>query len=194
MRLVQRARGSGMTVAETNPDVTCSSPSVAPTAGASPRKRHWWARRLGVAVVALSALGVPAGAGSAGATAGASGSWGTVQKVPGLAALNVGETGRIKALSCPLAGNCAAVGNYADASGLSQAFVVDEVGGSWGRAHEVPGSSALGVLGGLTSVSCSSAGDCAAGGVYRSSSGSYQAFVVDEVQGSWRSAQEVPGL
>ena len=42
-------------------------------------------------------------------------------------------------------------------------------------------------------MSCASAGNCSAGGYYTDSSGHQQAFVVSEVNGTWRNAMEVPG-
>ncbi len=60
--------------------------------------------------------------------------------------------------------------------------------GPWGRAIEVPGLGALNKGGDaqVTSVSCASAGDCAAGGYYtgRGSAG----FVVSEQNGVWGTA------
>ena len=53
-----------------------------------------------------------------------------------------------------------------------------------------------GGVAGVASVSCSSAGNCVAGGSYsvRSSSAPYfRAFVVSEVNGTWGHAIEVPG-
>jgi hypothetical protein len=67
--------------------------------------------------------------------------------------------------------------------------------GVWGTAQELPGSAALN-QGGATqfdSVSCASAGNCSAGGLYVDGSDNHQAFVVSEVDGSWQQAQEVPG-
>ena len=123
------------------------------------------------------------------------GSWGTAQQVAGAAGLNAGGYAEILSVSCPRAGNCAAGGWYADPSGHQQAFVVDETGGSWGTAQEVPGSAALNTGGyaEVSSVSCSSAGNCAAGGIYMDSSGRTPAFVVDETGGSWGTLQQVPG-
>jgi hypothetical protein len=45
----------------------------------------------------------------------------------------------------------------------------------------------------VSSVSCGSAGNCVAGGSYRDRSGRTQAFVVDQTDGTWGSAIEVPG-
>jgi hypothetical protein len=110
------------------------------------------------------------------------GSWGTAREVPGSAVLNAGVDAGIGSVSCASAGNCAAGGYYRDSAGHYQAFVVDEAGGSWGGAREVPGSAVLnaGRSAGIGSVSCGSAGNCAAGGYYRDSAGNNQAFVVDE--------------
>jgi hypothetical protein len=64
-------------------------------------------------------------------------------------------------------------------------------GGTWGKAQEVPGTAALN---GITSVSCASAGNCSAGGNYTSAGSlDFQAFVVSEVNGTWRKSEEVPG-
>jgi hypothetical protein len=70
------------------------------------------------------------------------------------------------------------------------------VAGAWGTAKEVPGLAALNKGGNakLTSVSCASPGDCSAGGTYTDGSGHTQAFVVNEENGTWRQAKEVPGL
>jgi hypothetical protein len=72
-----------------------------------------------------------------------------------------------------------------DGSGHGQAFVVSERNGTWGKAIEVPGSGALnpGGDGSVNSVSCGSAGNCAAGGEYADRPGippHFQAFVVSQ--------------
>jgi hypothetical protein len=65
----------------------------------------------------------------------------------------------------------------------------------WGAAAEVPGTAALNHLNAdLASVSCASAGNCSAGGVYAASAGNSQAFVVSQVNGAWHPAIEVPGI
>ena len=45
----------------------------------------------------------------------------------------------------------------------------------------------------VQSVSCTSAGNCAAGGFYGGVSGHRQALVASETNGSWGTAIEVPG-
>jgi hypothetical protein len=127
------------------------------------------------------------------------GTWRAAIEVPGSGALNAGGDARVESVSCPSAGNCAASGSYNDGNPNSsthrQAFVVSERNGTWRTAIEVPGSGILnkGAQGSAESVSCGSAGDCAAGGFYNDGSGHQQAFVVSENNGTWRAAIEVPG-
>jgi uncharacterized repeat protein (TIGR02543 family) len=64
---------------------------------------------------------------------------------------------------------------------------------TWGTPSEVAGSLNAGGDAVIMSVSCSSDGNCAAGGYYKDSSGNYQNFVVDEVAGVWGTASEVAG-
>jgi hypothetical protein len=106
------------------------------------------------------------------------GRWGKAIKVPGLGTLNSGGDAELLSVSCGAAGNCAAGGFYSDGSAF-QAFVVSERSGRWGRAIEMPGSGALNVGGsaGVNSVSCPSAGNCAAGGLYVDGSDHDQGFV-----------------
>ena len=151
-----------------------------------------------VAMLAAACSAVVAGTSlPAGASEQPAGTWGPVQEVPGLAALN-SDASTVTGVSCGSPGNCAAVGTYTyrDSSYVQQAFVVNEVGGAWGTALEVPGLAALNAGGTAdgVSVSCASAGSCVAVGTYLDSSGDSQGFVVDESRGSWGMAQEVPGL
>ena len=133
--------------------------------------------------VASAAAGVAAGTRlPVGARSVGSGTWGKAKEVPGTAALNQGGNAATASVSCASAGNCSAGGNYVDSSGHSQAFVVSQVHGTWGKAKQVPGTAALNQGGNaaITSVSCGSAGSCSAGGFYKDSSGHQQAFVVSQ--------------
>jgi hypothetical protein len=121
------------------------------------------------------------------------GRWGQAVEVPGLGTLNKGGNAGVSSVSCASLGNCAAVGDYRDGGRHQQGFVVSEKNGSWGTAQEVAGSLNDGGGATVTSVSCASAGNCSAGGQYDDGSGSQQAFVISEVNGTWASAQEVAG-
>ena len=126
---------------------------------------------------------------------GPAGSWGRAIEVPGLAALDKGGKGDVASVSCGSAGNCAA-GGYYTRHGRYQGFVVSEANGRWGRAIEVPGLGALNADGSaeVNSVSCGSAGNCAAGGSYQDQHRHTQGFVASETNGRWGRAIEVPGL
>jgi hypothetical protein len=94
-------------------------------------------------------------------------------------------------ISCPAPGYCAAVGS----DGVL-AVVADETAGVWGDAAEIPGTAALAGTGGFAqalSVSCSSAGNCAAAGDIVGP-GPFSVFVVSEVSGNWGTASLVSGL
>jgi hypothetical protein len=126
------------------------------------------------------------------------GTWQQAEEVPGTAALTEGGgSGAISSVSCSSAGNCSAGGNYTgDGSGGQQAFVVSEINGTWQQAEEVPGIATLGQGGGasIQSMSCSSAGNCSAGGYYTVGLHNQQAFMVSQIDGSWQQAVEVPGI
>ena len=124
-----------------------------------------------------------------------SGSWGSIQNVASV--LDTQSGGALNSISCTSRGNCSAAGQYKNNLGW-QAFVVDEVGGIWRTAQEVAGalntaSSARGAQAGINSISCTSTGNCSAGGFYSDGSGQQQAFVVEEVSGTWTTAQQVGG-
>ena len=120
------------------------------------------------------------------------GTWLGAIEVPGTGSLNAGGNAQVESVSCASPGNCSAAGNYVDANGDYDAFVVSEVNGTWQNAMEVPGPAAFG-LAGVNTVSCASAGNCSAGGYYVDANGDYQALVVSEVNGTWQNATEVPG-
>lgn len=123
-----------------------------------------------------------------------SGRWGDAIEVPGSSALNAGGNSVVLSVSCPTATSCAAGGEYADRSARFQAFVVSERNGRWGHAIEVPGSAALNAGGNaqVFSVSCPTAGSCAAGGYYTDLSSLSQALVATERSGRWGNAFKVP--
>ncbi len=124
------------------------------------------------------------------------GIWAKAIEVPGSGTLDAGGGAEVKSVSCATAGNCAAIGVYADGSGKTQAFVVSKANGVWGNAIEVPGLGALNKDGAVAtdSVSCASAGNCAAAGGYIDGSDRFQVFVVSEANGTWGTAIEAPHL
>jgi hypothetical protein len=123
------------------------------------------------------------------------GTWGTARKVPGMATLNKGGAAEFTAISCASPGNCSAGGSYASTRFKDQSFIVSQKNGKWGRAREVPGTSALnkGGNGGILALSCASAGNCSAVGAYGTAADAVEVFVATEKKGIWGPAQEAPG-
>jgi hypothetical protein len=123
------------------------------------------------------------------------GRWGKAAEIPGTASLNRGGAAIAGAVSCASIRYCAIVGSYSDGLGHTDAYVVNIRYGRSGTAVEIPGTSALNAGGYADSrnVSCDSAADCAAGGIYTDDGGHDQAFVVGGRGGRWTKALEVPG-
>ena len=129
------------------------------------------------------------------------GTWGGAIPVPGLATLNAGFKGLdaiagVSSISCDSPGDCAAAGGYQDRHGNGQGFLASERNGTWGKAIKPPGLMPLNAGGeaGVNMVSCTSAGNCAAGGSYKNKTGHAEGFVISERNGTWGKAIEVPGL
>lgn len=130
------------------------------------------------------------------------GVWGTSRAVPGVRAL-LGSHNPfgvdIESLSCSSTGNCAAGGFYGPSASSIQGLVVSEKSGTWGKAEAVPGLAALNVgrNAEVDSISCASAGNCSAGGIYTVKSAnilaSSEVFLASEKNGVWGKAEEVPG-
>jgi hypothetical protein len=157
-------------------------------------RRSWVTMVLTGAVAASCAASLAVTATPAVGAVARAGGWGKAIEVPGLAQLSAGNGGVLAEVSCSSPGNCAAGGTYnSDASGHTQAFVVSEKDGTWGKAIEVPGLAALNTNGeaNLNSLSCGSAGNCAAGGNY--SGNGTGAFVVSEKNGTWGRAIALSG-
>jgi hypothetical protein len=123
------------------------------------------------------------------------GTWGKAHEILGFTKLNLGGSSEFRSISCGAPGNCSAVGQYQQKSGVTRAYIVSEVKGMWGTAFTVPGLSKLNGphMSSLTTISCASSGDCTAGGYY--GNGDHQiAFIVSEKDGTWGTAMAIPGL
>jgi hypothetical protein len=124
------------------------------------------------------------------------GRWGSAIQILGGSHFPATGDLELTSLSCGPAGYCSAGGIYGQAgTSALEAFVVDGKNGRWGKAEEVPGSAALNTAGdaSVSALSCPSAGRCTAVGAYRGADG-WQAFVVDQKNGRWGNAEQLPGL
>ena len=130
----------------------------------------------------------------------AHGAWLAPHALTGARTLNVGRDAQVNSVSCASAGACAAGGYYAiNGNGTWRAFVASEAHGHWAKAITVPGLSDLhvGEFAEVSSVSCTSPGNCSAGGdlIGGVDGQSVQGpLLVTEVRGHWRHAITVPGL
>jgi hypothetical protein len=116
------------------------------------------------------------------------GTWGKAIAIPGPSSLYQ-ESGRLPlTLSCAAPGDCSAVA--IDGTGE---YVVNESGGVWGTAEQIPGLLNASDGDQLGGISCWAVGSCEAVGVGQIS-GSAQDFFVTERAGIWQSAQVIPGL
>ncbi len=124
------------------------------------------------------------------------GAWGTARQLPGLGKLNIGGQSVLQAISCPVRGTCAAGGSYKDGAGHFQALLVTESKGRWGSAAEARGTAGLNSGGNaaIYSVTCTSAGNCTAGGYYTASLARPEPFVISETRGHWGSAVRITGI
>lgn len=124
------------------------------------------------------------------------GVWGNaIELLPGTAALS-GEILAIPTqVSCPTAGNCTVGGDYFNSSANTLPFVARQRSGAWGQAMLLPGIAGLTQgSAGLQAPSCTSSGNCAAAGFYKTSTGILMPFVANETAGAWGQPVEVPGL
>jgi hypothetical protein len=178
--------------------------------------RHWRALPVVFAGFVLLAGAVPALASVTAATAArpsapsggsnTSQAWSTPAPLPQGTALGTGAAVTPSALDCPATGDCTAVGSASPASDpgtSSEGFVDSQANGVWQPPQQIPGLQALSKDDGdyaipVRTVSCSSPGNCAAGGAYTYDGDvSYpasQPFVATETNGKWGPAQLVPGI
>jgi PASTA domain len=102
----------------------------------------------------------------------------------------------LSSISCASAGNCSAVGAYnigLDGDpGRSEALLLTETAGTWATGVEpaLPGNSGVEDIARLSSVSCATAGACAAVGGYFDHSGNEQGLLLSEKAGSWSNGAE----
>ncbi len=97
----------------------------------------------------------------------------------------------LTSVSCGAIADCVAVGNYTDSSGHQQGLEIPETNTTWGTglAALLPAGAAADPAVSLSSVSCISAGECAAVGNYNDTSNHTLGLLLSESAGTW-----MPGL
>jgi hypothetical protein len=112
----------------------------------------------------------------------------------------------LNAISCTTATACSA-GGFISTSATSEAIVIDESNGVWHKAHVIRGAPTIGQSENATinAISCASPGNCSAGGYFENVAGLSRseflgdeglttAFVVNEIDGTWRGAHALAGV
>jgi outer membrane protein OmpA-like peptidoglycan-associated protein len=103
-----------------------------------------------------------------------------------------GANDHLFSVSCSSAGNCTAAGDYANGDGYNVPMTVTSTNGVWGDAvpatfpSDYPGASVFN----FRAISCSSAGNCTAGGIDYRSNG----FFATSTNGVWATAVVVPKI
>jgi hypothetical protein len=90
-------------------------------------------------------------------------------------------------VSCASAGNCTAIGTYVDSSGSQEGLLLTETNGSWSPGTEavLPVNAAPFDFLQWNSLSCASAGNCAAVGTYGAFDDPLKALLLTETDGIW---------
>jgi hypothetical protein len=133
------------------------------------------------------------------------GTWGSAATLPKLNAIAKGLPIQFNSISCGAPGDCAAVGEYAPGFDgdhpAATPFILTEHRGIWGSSVDPADTLALnvGFEGQAMSVSCPSAGNCAAGGYYTTQNPHFgpprgYAFLASEKHGVWGKAKPVAGI
>jgi hypothetical protein len=108
----------------------------------------------------------------------------------------------ISAMTCPSGGNCTAVGSYTDGVDHGQGLLLKEAHGVWAAGMEAPlpanaGPNPLDLAKntGLADVSCVSAGNCTAVGIYTDVDNDDRGLLLTESAGKWHPGVEarLPG-
>jgi hypothetical protein len=133
-------------------------------------------------------------------------SWGRPTPVPVPQVRGSDEEVLINAISCTSGSACSAGGSIST-SKTTDALVLDESKGHWERAETIRGTSSSQHVDNATieALSCSSPGNCSAGGSFINGAGLTRsellggqgpttAFVVDEVHGKWGRAHALAGV
>jgi hypothetical protein len=117
------------------------------------------------------------------------GRWGSARAFP-----------RFISVWCTSAGNCTGVGAYARTDHQDVVFAIRQKNGTWGPVTPIPGMNTLPPGGideaSIGSLSCLSPGNCTAGGDFVDPDDPQlsQPYVVTEKNGTWGSAQVLPGV
>jgi hypothetical protein len=99
--------------------------------------------------------------------------------------------GGLSSVSCPSPGNCVAGGTGNNYTASDPAWVITQHDWTWGSPVAIPGTLFQGAI---SSVSCSSVGNCGVDGYYDTDVAHLKTLVVTETHGHWGKLEQYPGM
>jgi hypothetical protein len=119
------------------------------------------------------------------------GHWGRARQIS-LPASNYNPFVTVTQIACSSSTDCVGVGSFINANDVTEALVVDEVGGTWHRAEslKLPNDASRFAGASVSEVTCLSS-SCATFGTYNSTSGAIDAMSASEISGVWTTASEL---
>jgi hypothetical protein len=98
----------------------------------------------------------------------------------------------VGSVSCPAAGSCSAVGEYADSSSDERGLLLSESAGTWqpGLEASLPADALANPNVALTSVSCAAVGECTAVGTYAYTGAHTGGLLLTEASGTWQTGTQ----
>jgi hypothetical protein len=115
---------------------------------------------------------------------------------PGASTAAHAQEARLDSVACTGAGDCIAVGSYSESTRSNQAMLAAETNGAWSQASELTLPTGANTIAEdqhaeLSSVACTSPGNCVAVGSYSDAARSTQAMAATETDGAWGQASEI---
>ena len=125
----------------------------------------------------------------------AGGTWSAPVEIPGLAALDAGQSDAATSIYC-VGTSCVVAGTFDDGQGNTQPFVATSNNGIWGKATTISGTVLVAGAGyaNVGALNCASPGNCILAGDEIDATNNYQAFTATETFGTWGPAQLLPGV
>jgi hypothetical protein len=117
----------------------------------------------------------------------ANGSWSASGATPPTAA-HTGTGVHLSDVACGAVGQCLAVGNYVDSSGVAHGLLFSDQNGTWtqGAVATLPANASVSAPSSdLQSVACPATGDCVAVGGYTDSNGNSQGLILVQSGTGW---------
>ncbi len=117
------------------------------------------------------------------------GSWSRARQIL-LPASNFNPFVSLSQIACSSSADCVGVGSFINNNDVTEALVVDEVGGTWHRAQALalPASASRFAGASVTEVTCLKDSSCAALGTFNATDGAQEAMSASETDGVWGAA------